>query len=55
MEKPSNMGGKVIAASKAGADGILLGESTYLAIRQAILSCSVRPGRKMSKKCSRCG
>jgi DNA-binding GntR family transcriptional regulator len=49
MEKPSNMGGKVIAASKAGADGILLGESTYLAIRQAILSCSVRPGSMLTE------
>ena len=38
-----NMAGKVISADKAATEGKLLGESTYLAIRQAILSCSLRP------------
>lgn len=37
------MEGKVISGGKAAAEGKLLGESTYLAIRQAILSCSLRP------------
>ncbi|SAL27389.1 GntR family transcriptional regulator [Caballeronia sordidicola] len=43
------MSGKVLSAGKPGAESKLLGESTYLAMRQAILSCSVPPGSMLTE------
>jgi len=40
---------KEISEGKAGSDGVLLGESTYQAIRQSILSCTVSPGSMLTE------
>jgi len=40
---------KLISEGKASGDGVLLGESTYQAIRQSILSCTVRPGSMLTE------
>jgi DNA-binding GntR family transcriptional regulator len=45
------MRAKIMAGNKAaqGSDNMLLGESTYLAIRQAILSCTLQPGSMLTE------
>jgi DNA-binding GntR family transcriptional regulator len=40
---------KVVTSIKGGADTPLLGESTYLQVRQAILSCSLEPGSMLTE------
>ncbi|WP_158899148.1 GntR family transcriptional regulator [Burkholderia sp. L27(2015)] len=40
---------QAISPAKAGGEGVLLGESTYLAMRQAILSCSMKPGSMLTE------
>jgi DNA-binding GntR family transcriptional regulator len=43
------MVGKLVSGGNATAEGKLLGESTYLAMRQAILSCSLKPGSMLTE------
>jgi DNA-binding GntR family transcriptional regulator len=44
------MRAKIIAGNKAASgESMLLGESTYLAIRQAILSCTLQPGSMLTE------
>jgi DNA-binding GntR family transcriptional regulator len=43
------MRAKIVSAGKATAEGMLLGESTYIAIRQAILSCTLQPGSMLTE------
>lgn len=40
---------KVVSGRNAAGEGKLLGEATYLAMRQAILSCSVNPGSMLTE------
>jgi len=40
---------QAISPAKASGEGVLLGESTYLAMRQAILSCSMKPGSMLTE------
>ncbi|MDQ7980603.1 GntR family transcriptional regulator [Paraburkholderia sp. SARCC-3016] len=43
------MRAKIVSAGKAAGESMLLGESTYIAIRQAILSCTLQPGSMLTE------